>query len=140
MIRKALIAGLAAAMLAACSADARDAADADAAVAISGPVEEIAPAALAARIEAGEAIQLIDVRSAEEFAEGHLEGAINIPVDEFYPAALPDPQGASRVLYCRSDRRSGVAAERLAASGAEAVHMDGGILAWEAAGLPVTRD
>ena len=140
MIRTALIAGLAAAMLAACSADARDAADADETASFAGAVLEIGPQALAARIEAGETIQLIDVRSAEEFAEGHLEGAINIPVDEFDPAALPDPEGASRVLYCRSDRRSGVAAERLAASGAEGVHMDGGILAWEAVGLPVTRN
>ena len=96
--------------------------------------------ALATRIEAGEPIQLIDVRTPEEFAEGHLAGAINIPVDQFDPAALPATGGAERVLYCRSARRSAVAAEALSqASGSTAVHLEGGILAWEEAGLPVTR-
>ena len=138
-MQRALIAGLAATMLAACSADAREAADADVAAISPGSVLEIGPEALAARIEAGEAIQLIDVRSPEEFAEGHLEGAINIPLDSFDPATLPDPAGAERVLYCRSDRRSGLAADRLAQSGADAVHMDGGILAWIDAGLPTAE-
>ena len=100
----------------------------------------IEPQALATRLEAGEPIQLIDVRTPEEFAQGHIEGAINIPVDEFDPAALPDAVGAQRILYCRSDRRSGVAAERLAEAGnTTAVHMEGGILAWEEAGLPVQQ-
>ncbi len=140
MIGRALIAGMAAGVLAACSADARPAAD-DVATSAEASVATIAPGELAARLTGGEAIQLIDVRTPEEFAEGHLAGAINIPVDEFDPAALPDAQGADRVLYCRSDRRSGIAAERLAeATGATAVHMDGGILAWEAADLPVERD
>ncbi|MBX7459053.1 rhodanese-like domain-containing protein [Qipengyuania sp. 1NDH17] len=100
----------------------------------------IEPQALATRLEAGEAIQLIDVRSAEEFAEGHIAGAINLPVDVFDPAKLPDAGGADLFLYCRSDRRSGIAAERLAeAKNATAVHMEGGILAWEEAGLPVKQ-
>ena len=100
----------------------------------------IEPQALATRLEAGEPIQLIDVRTPEEFAKGHIEGAINIPVDEFDPAALLDVGGAERILYCRSDRRSGVAAERLAEAGnTTAVHMEGGILAWEEAGLPVQQ-
>jgi len=81
------------------------------------------------------------VRTPEEFAEGHLEGAVNIPLDTFDSAALPDPEGAQRVLYCRSDRRSGIAADRLAeATGRDAVHLEGGILAWEDAGLPVQRN
>ncbi|MXO49286.1 rhodanese-like domain-containing protein [Erythrobacter vulgaris] len=100
----------------------------------------IEPQALATRLEAGEAIQLIDVRTREEFAEGHIAGAINIPVDEFDPAALPDAEGRDRILYCRSDRRSGIAAERLAeATGSTAVHMEGGILAWKAAELPTRQ-
>ncbi|HAD18290.1 MAG TPA: sulfurtransferase, partial [Erythrobacter sp.] len=91
-------------------------------------------------LDAGDAIQLIDVRTPEEFADGHIEGAINIPVDRFDPATLPDPQGAERILYCQSDRRSGIAAEKLAANGDTAVHMKGGIRAWEGNHLPVTRD
>ncbi|MBO6766985.1 MAG: rhodanese-like domain-containing protein [Erythrobacter sp.] len=140
MIRQALFAGLAAGMLAACTADAR-ASDDDVGATTQATVETITPEALADRIAAGESIQLIDVRTPEEFAQGHLSGAINIPVDRFDPAALPDRQGTARVLYCRSDRRSGIAAGRLAeASGEDAVHLDGGILAWEEADLPVKRD
>ncbi len=99
----------------------------------------IEPKALALRLDAGENIQLIDVRTPEEFAAGHLRGAINIPLNEFDPAALPDPRGAERILYCRSDRRSGVAAEKLATAGEMALHMKGGILAWEKQALPVSR-
>jgi rhodanese-related sulfurtransferase len=126
MMRHALLAGLAATMLGACSAQARPADD---------------DVAEATRIAAGEPIQLIDVRTPEEFAQGHLTGAINIPLGEFDPEALPDPRGSERILYCRSDRRSGIAAERLAAaSGTAALHLDGGILAWEASDFPVERD
>lgn len=83
---------------------------------------------------------MIDVRTPEEFAEGHLTGAINIPLDQFDPASLPDADGAERVLYCRSGRRSGIAAEKLAkATSSTALHLDGGILAWEADGLPLAR-
>ena len=128
---------LAAGLLAACSAPADD--TQSAAVREVG-VLTIEPRALATRLDSGEDIQLIDVRTPQEFAEGHIAGAINIPVDEFDPAALPDVGGAERMLYSRSDRRSGIAAERLAeAENATVVHMKGGILAWEKAGLPVQR-
>jgi len=100
----------------------------------------IEPRALATRIDAGEPIQLIDVRTPQEFAEGHLPGAVNIPLDEFDPAALLPAGNSERILYCRSDRRSGIAAERLAQYENDTVlHMKGGIIAWEQAGLPVTR-
>lgn len=128
---------LATGLLAACSAPAGDAQNA--AVREVG-VLTIEPRALATRLDSGEAIQLIDVRTPGEFAEGHIAGAINIPVDDFDPASLPDAGGAERIVYCRSDRRSGIAAERLAeAEDATAVHMEGGILAWEEAGLPLQR-
>lgn len=98
----------------------------------------IAPRALATRLDAREPIQLIDVRTPEEFAEGHLAGAINIPLDRFDPETLPDAEGAQIVLYCRSGRRSGIAAEKLAqASSSTALHLDGGIIAWAAEGLSV---
>ena len=140
-MQRALIAGLAAVSLAACSADARSDDDVMPAAEVStASVATISASELAARLDAGEAIQLIDVRTPEEFAEGYLAGAINIPVDQFDPSALSDADGAERILYCRSDRRSGIAAERLSeATGGEAVHMDGGILAWMDAGLPTAE-
>lgn len=94
--------------------------------------------ALATRMEAGEPIQLIDVRTPDEFAQGHLEGAINIPLDSFDPATLPDAAGRERVLYCRSDRRSGMAAQRLAeATGQTVLHLEGGIDAWALGARPI---
>lgn len=112
----------------------------------SDPAEREAPrvttitaAALADRLAAGR-IMLIDVRTPREYAEGHLKGAINVPLDTFDPARLPEAGSREIVLYCRSDRRSGLAAEKLAGgTGKLAVHLEGGILAWEAAQLPVER-
>ena len=67
---------------------------------------------------------LVDVRSAEEFAGGHLDGAINVPHTE--TAALADAIGAQRdrpvVLYCRSGRRSGIAQAALQELGYTRVH------------------
>ena len=140
MIARALLTGTAAGLLAACSAGATTSDD-EAVMGAEAGVLTIEPRALSTRLDANEAIQLIDVRTPEEFAQGHIAGAINVPLDTFDPAALPDPQGAERVLYCRSDRRSGIAAEKLAdATGRNAIHLEGGILAWDAAGLPITGE
>ena len=140
MIARALLTGTAAGLLAACSAGATTS-DGEAVMGAEAGVLTIEPRALSTRLDANEAIQLIDVRTPEEFAQGHIAGAINVPLDTFDPAALPDPQGAERVLYCRSDRRSGIAAEKLAdATGRNAIHLEGGILAWDAAGLPITGE
>lgn len=103
----------------------------------SASVATIDPAILADQLEAG-SVQLIDVRSPAEFAAGHIAGAINLPLETFDPATLPETDGKQRVLYCRTDRRSGIAAEQLvAAEGEIAIHLEGGIVAWEAAGEPV---
>jgi rhodanese-related sulfurtransferase len=84
--------------------------------------------------------RVIDVRTPEEFASGHVPGAINVPVDTVDPA---DPVFASHpkdqplYLVCRSGRRSGLAADELAAAGFHAVNVAGGTLAWVEAGHPV---
>lgn len=94
---------------------------------------------LAARIKDGN-VRLIDVRTEAEVAEGVIPGAEHIPLDTFDPAALDLSDRREVVLYCRSGRRSAVAGERLAAvTGAPVEHLDGGIIAWEAAGQPVEK-
>lgn len=109
-----------------------------AAAATAHKVEPISPARLSARIAMGE-IQLIDVRTAKEFAQGHIAGAINVPVESFDPKLLPVAPGKETVLYCRSGRRSGLAGEMMLRGGADqARHLVGGIDAWRAAGLPTT--
>ena len=80
-------------------------------------------------------VRLIDVRRDEEVALGVIPGAEHIALDAFDPAQLDFSDGRDVVLYCRSGRRSGIAAERLAAhTGAPVQHLAGGILAWQEAG------
>ena len=86
---------------------------------------------------AGGNIRLIDVRRDDEVAEGMIPGAEHIALDTFDPAKLDLSDGQKVVLYCRSGRRSGIAAERLAShTGETATHLKGGILAWQEAANP----
>ena len=83
-------------------------------------------------------VRLIDVRTAEEYAEGHLFGAENIDVkDTLFAERIKGVEGKVAV-YCRSGRRSLKAAEQLAAGGCTVYNLDGGILAWQKAGKPTT--
>ncbi len=89
-------------------------------------------------------IDLIDVRTAPEFEALHATGARNIPLHQFDArAVLVTSRGDSEApiyLICKSGQRAAQAAEKLRAAGCEAaVSVDGGIVAWERAGLPVTR-
>lgn len=131
---------LALALLAgACSPAADAAEDAVAVPATGASVTTLDTAELAALVAAGK-VRLIDVRTAEEFAQGSIPGAVNVPLDQFDPAAIVDEPGKETVLFCRSDRRSGLAAEKMAAERGETVrHLDGGMLAWVADGQAVTE-
>lgn len=103
----------------------------------SAEVIAVSPAELEDQIANGR-IRLIDVRTPEEFAQGHLEGATNIPLDSFDPAMIENENGKETVLYCRSGRRSGIAAELLSKHLGQPVrHLSGGILAWDEAQLPM---
>jgi rhodanese-related sulfurtransferase len=81
---------------------------------------------------------LIDVRTAEEFASGHIAGAVNIPVDEIGTRLAEIPKDRTVVVYCRSGNRSATAARELASSD-YAVYDLGGIITWTAAGYPVSQ-
>jgi len=103
------------------------------------PLVALTPEELAAKIKAGN-IRLIDVRTDEEVAQGTIPGAEHIALDKFDPAQLDLSDGREVVLYCRSGRRSAIAGEKLAeATGKPAEHLEGGMLAWEAAGQPVEK-
>lgn len=105
----------------------------------ASPLIGLSPEGLAARIKAGN-VRLIDVRTDEEVAEGVIAGAEHIPLDRFDPAQLDLTDGREVVLYCRSGKRSGMAGEKLAAvTGKPVEHLDGGMLAWQEAGQPVTK-
>lgn len=93
---------------------------------------EISRAELRARLAAGERVVVIDVRSAEEFAAGHIQGAIHIPLAELvaYPSQLPLHRPL--VTACgKGGGRSEGAAVALAAAGALDVgFLEGGTLGW----------
>ena len=70
--------------------------------------------------------QVIDVRTAEEFAAGHVDGAININVEsaEFGPAIAALDPSATYLVYCRTGRRSAIAAQQMSDAGLTV--LDGG--------------
>jgi len=73
---------------------------------------------------------IVDVRSPEEFAAGHIEGAINVPLEQVaqgVPAIKGVGKDSTILLYCRSGRRSGIATETLAKQGYSHVLNGGGM-------------
>lgn len=89
------------------------------------------------RLLANRAI-LIDVREAKEWDAGHIDGARHLALSGFDPEGM-DP-GSSYMMICRSGARSEKAMIRLRDAGLDAVNVEGGMLAWAAAGLPMRRD
>lgn len=88
-------------------------------------------------------IQLLDVRTPKEYAEGHIDGALNINVqsDDFKELAQRKLSKDSTVLvYCRSGRRSLDAAEILTNLGYKVINLKGGIIEWKEVGLPVVSE
>ena len=98
------------------------------------PITTLDPQALSTRLAAGP-LTLIDVRTAGEFAAGHVPGARNMPLDALDAASL----GSGPVhVICQSGVRSRQACEKLAAAGVvELIDIGGGTNAWKAAGLPI---
>lgn len=82
---------------------------------------------------------LIDVRTPGEFASGHIDGAININVQELSSRLSEIPQDKPVVLYCRSGNRSAQAAGILNSAGYTGIYDLGGIIDWQAAGYPMVR-
>ncbi len=83
---------------------------------------------------------LLDVRTAEEYAEGHVEGATLIPVQELAKRLGDIPHGKRVYVYCHSGVRSVKASKLLAKHGFKNIeNIKGGIKAWKAAGYPVVK-
>jgi len=96
-----------------------------------------------ANLIADTSVVVLDVRSASEFAEGHIEGAVLIDQgqnDFMEKAKAVLPTDKKIAVYCRSGRRSANAAGRLAAEGYQCVNLKGGIIAWKEAGKQVSKE
>lgn len=96
-----------------------------------------------AALIADSSVVILDVRTADEFKDGHIQGAILIDQNqsdfvEKAKAALSIDKKIA--IYCRSGRRSANAAGKLADAGYKCVNLKGGIIAWKEAGKPVTTD
>jgi rhodanese-related sulfurtransferase len=91
----------------------------------------------------GRLLDLIDVRTPAEFREVHVPFARNVPLESFDARQLQECQHRSpdKAVYviCRQGNRSQQACKKLQDAGVNAANIEGGTLAWAAAGLPVVR-
>ncbi len=105
--------------------------------------ETLGAAELKARLDQRQEILVLDVRAVEDYADGHVPGAANVPVE-----ALPQRVSELAVwrdrplaVICRTNRRSGAAARQLREQGFRNVLLvNDGMLAWEQAGFPVDKN
>jgi rhodanese-related sulfurtransferase len=99
-------------------------------------LENWSPQRLKAAFEAGE-VAIIDVRTPQEYAFEHIQGALLAPLATFEPRHLPAQDGKRLVFHCGSGVRSRKVAEACLAAGmAPVAHLDGGFTAWKVADLP----
>jgi phage shock protein E len=98
---------------------------------------------LSRRIEQGNAnLVILDVRTPEEFAAGHVPGARNIPHDQLPEriAELADAKNRDVIVYCRSGKRAAIAQNTLEAHGFKRiVHLEGDMLKWQEEGRAIER-
>ena len=106
-------------------------------------VKETNVADVKRRIDAGEKFLLVDVREDNEWANGHLPGAVHLGkgiIERDIAQRVPDT-GAKLILYCGGGFRSALAGENLQKMGYTNVEsMDGGWRGWLDAGLPTAKD
>lgn len=99
-------------------------------------VQELSPEDVAKGMTEGR-ILLVDVREPNETAVERYPDAVEVPLSNFDPADVPDPQGRHVVFACRSGKRSVTASLAAQAEGFPYdAHLTGGLIAWKAAGLP----
>lgn len=104
-------------------------------LAMADAVPALAPAEAAACLREG--WQAIDVRLEEELAEGHIAGIDHIELTELGVRAREIDRERPVLVVCRSGSRSAMAVAALRPAGYDAHNLEGGMLAWIAAGLPV---
>jgi rhodanese-related sulfurtransferase len=106
-------------------------------------VKETNVADVKRRMDGGEKLTLVDVREDNEWAQGHVPGAVHLGrgiIERDIEARVPDT-GAKLVLYCGGGFRSALVAENLQKMGYTNVEsMDGGWKGWVSAGLPTAKD
>jgi rhodanese-related sulfurtransferase len=99
----------------------------------AGVVPRTSPAALALALEQGRNIAVVDVRKTEDFAKGHVPGAVNLPPEQWNEATGLS-QDQVTVVYCYNHTcpLGGAACAELAGRGYPVVELDGGFDVWQA--------
>ncbi|WP_027285363.1 rhodanese family protein [Rubritepida flocculans] len=99
-------------------------------------------AAEAARLIREQGALLVDVRGPDEHARARIPGALNLPLDQLDEAALAAHAGKPVLFHCRSGMRTTGTAPKLAdcTEGMQAFIVEGGLDAWQRAGLPVEKN
>jgi rhodanese-related sulfurtransferase len=91
----------------------------------------IEPAQVRGLMSLGGKLTIVDVRTPEEYAQGHLDGAILMPLDNLPNTYSSLPKKGKLIVYCRSGHRSAKAVQFLVEHGyTNAISMNGGYLAW----------
>ncbi|MCB1358711.1 MAG: HigA family addiction module antidote protein [Maritimibacter sp.] len=97
----------------------------------------VSPATVAEWLDAGEVV-LVDVRETKEYDLEHIAGALLMPLSSLEADLFPAVTDKPLVLHCAIGKRSAAAARMLLKAGHQKVlHMEGGLTAWKAAGLPI---
>ncbi len=96
--------------------------------------KQIAPADLAANVED---VVLLDVRSPIEFETEHIANSVNVPLSELDARCEEVPRQGQLVVICRSGKRAERGAYALLGKGFQPKVLEGGLVAWRKAGLPV---
>lgn len=101
-------------------------------------VNELDVQSLKARLDEGEKVRLVDVRSAEEYQQGIIAGGEFLPLHTLPTRLDAFSVGETIVFYCRSGQRSAQACAFLKENtGIEAINLRGGIIAWYQAGYEI---
>ncbi|MDO5609415.1 MAG: rhodanese-like domain-containing protein [Pseudomonadota bacterium] len=103
--------------------------------------KSLKPAALTALVNREDAL-LIDIRAMNEFQQGHIAGSKNVLMSQFDPESkqLASAKSLPVVVVCKTGTSAAGAAKRLVKAGFEKVYvLEGGIGAWEQAGLPLLK-
>jgi Rhodanese-related sulfurtransferase len=104
---------------------------APAAMAQTAQVPLIEPAQVRGLMSLGGKVTVVDVRTQEEWNQGHINGATLMPLDTLPNTYTKLPKTGKLIIYCRSGHRSGQAVQFLLAHGyTNAVSMNGGFIAW----------
>jgi len=99
----------------------------------------VSPGELQALLTRPPAPLLLDVRTPLEFESERIEGSVSVPLDQLDARLEELPEGADVVVVCRTGVRATIAAETLARAGRRARVLDGGVVGWRRARLPLRQ-